>query len=504
MDNNTVLVLTTLLPFAFLLIGFLVFKMNALKISLYTLILEILIVFIVYKMPVDKVITASVWGNISVWSSFLVLYTGQLFGQSFRSTGLLKILLNTLGKVLPTKAGKAITLSSVIGGFVGAFNGFATYPVAIPGLVALGNDGQKAAVGYMVYFSWSVAFASLFIAATIANVASGVPIRELAQIMGVYTIPLVVVSVIGFFRISGFSLAVKENCILAGLVIVGNIAAIVVFTQIFSEYYILTLIGAAVFCWALLYAYSRISGCQETSSPEEISDTGAGSLLLTVRSFAPLVIGALVVVVWTIPAIAKIISGTQLKIALWGYSPIMINLLDSPGFYILVTACCCYLFATNSAVNAWQDFKIASKRSWPSLATLALGGAMVYLMVDTGQITLLAHSLSLWGKQVYGVLFSGVAFIVGMAFGQGVPADFMLSKMQVSAAKLLSLPLAVLVAVAAEVTMGLPNPLKPSLLRYTSTLANVKPEQEGEMFRMALPWQLLQLLILIIAVLWMI
>lgn len=176
-----------LLPFAVLLIGFLVFNMNALKLSVYTWLLEIIICLALYRMSPAKIIQASIWGNISIWSGFLVLYTGQIFGQSFRGTGLLQTLLTTLGKLLPTKAGKAITLSTVVGGYIGAFNGFATYPVTIPGLVELGISGTRAAVGYLVYFSWSIAFVSLFIAATIASSASGLPIADIAQVMGLLT-----------------------------------------------------------------------------------------------------------------------------------------------------------------------------------------------------------------------------------------------------------------------------------------------------------------------------
>lgn len=483
-----------LLPFAVLLIGFLVFKMSALKLSIYTWILEIIIVFILYRMSPAKIIQASIWGNISIWSGFLVLYTGQIFGQSFRSTGLLQTLLITLGKLLPTKAGKAITLSTVVGGYVGAFNGFATYPITIPGLVELGISGTRAAVGYLVYFSWSIAFVSLFIAATIASSASGLPVAEIAHVMGLLTIAAVPVSVIGFFEILGFELKIKENAILAILVCIGNIAGIVLFTQIFPSYYVLTLIASSTFCLLLLYFYrtrlpkDAFQGSADTSTAIERGNV--------YKAFAPLVVGAVIVVLWSTPIIAPIVNNFVFSVNLWGYAPTKINFFTSPGFYILVTAFTCYIFATKKS-NVWNDIKVASKRSSDSLLTLLVGGAMVYLMVDTGQIALLARSLTQWGANVYSILLSGVSFLAGMAFGQGIPADFMLSKMQVSAAKLLNVPLVVLVGIAALVTMGPANPLKPSLLRYTSSLANIKGK-DGEMFRMAIPWQVLQLIVIAI------
>ena len=113
MDNEFLQTIVALLPFVILLLGFLVFKMNALRLSLYVWLLEIFAVVVFFHMPVQKTLTASVWGNITIWNGFLVLWTGQIFGQCFRSTGALNMLLNTLDQVLPSKTGKAVTLCSM-------------------------------------------------------------------------------------------------------------------------------------------------------------------------------------------------------------------------------------------------------------------------------------------------------------------------------------------------------------------------------------------------------
>ena len=109
MDNEFLQTIVALLPFVILLLGFLVFKMNALRLSLYVWLLEIFAVVVFFHMPVQKTLTASVWGNITIWNGFLVLWTGQIFGQCFRSTGALNMLLNTLDQVLPSKTGKAVS-----------------------------------------------------------------------------------------------------------------------------------------------------------------------------------------------------------------------------------------------------------------------------------------------------------------------------------------------------------------------------------------------------------
>jgi hypothetical protein len=97
-----------LLPFAVLFSAFLIFKMDAFRASLSAWIAEFLLVLVFYRMPLLKSLEASVWGNLSMWTGFLVLYTGQIFGQAYRSTGLLEILLESIRSMLPSVTWKGI------------------------------------------------------------------------------------------------------------------------------------------------------------------------------------------------------------------------------------------------------------------------------------------------------------------------------------------------------------------------------------------------------------
>jgi L-lactate permease len=115
-------------------------------------------------------------------------------------------------------------------------------------------------------------------------------------------------------------------------------------------------------------------------------------------------------------------------------------------------------------------------------------------MVDSGQITLLGQLLAHGGKLVYASFYPSVAFLGGMAFGQGLPGDFLFSRMQVAIAPVLGIPLMVLVGIITVMTMGPPNALKPTQIAYTASLANVKG-RDGEIFRICLPWQILQLVV---------
>lgn len=485
-----------LLPFAVLLAGFLALGMGALKLSLYVWILEFFIVLFFYDMPASKALAASAWGNITIWNGFLVLWTGQIFGQCFRTTGALAVLLGTLDRILPTKAGKAVTLCSVVGGYLGAFNGFATYPVTIPGLVKQGVDGFRAAVGYLVYFSWSVAFVSLFIGATVASTVTKLPVADIAQTMGLLTIPLVFVSVYGFFKILGFSLRDRENRKIAGLTIAANVLAIVLFTQLFPSLYILTLIAAASLSFVALWLLGRT---YDRSAFGDMPEAFAPATVL--RAFLPLILGSVIVLLFTYP-LKSAVGQAAFRLSLWGYAPVAINLLNTPGTYILFTAMFCYVFAVQKSSSFLADLKAASKRSGASLATLLLGGAMVNLMLDTGQIALLAKELSQWGSQAYGLLLSGLGFLAGMAFGQGIPACAMFAKMQLSAAAHLARDPALLVGIAAMITMGPANPLKPSLLKFTSSLANIQG-RDSDMFNLAFRWQIAQLILIGILVCWL-
>ena len=190
--SDSIGVLGALLPFAVLFSAFLIFKMDALRASLFAWVVELVLALAFYRMPVLRSLEASAWGNLTMWTGFLVLYTGQIFGQAYRSTGLLEILLESIRSILPRhdQESRSIALVTLVSGFIGAFNGFATYPVTIPGLVEIGFDGVQATTSYLVYFSWTLPFNSLFIAPNISNAASHVPVVDIVRVAGLLTIPL--------------------------------------------------------------------------------------------------------------------------------------------------------------------------------------------------------------------------------------------------------------------------------------------------------------------------
>jgi lactate permease len=470
--------------------------MDALRASLFAWAVEFVLVLVFYRMPLLRTLEASAWGNLTMWTGFLVLYTGQIFGQVYRSTGLLEILLESIRSILPRhdQEGRSIVLVTLVSCFIGAFNGFATYPVTIPGLVEIGFDGVQATTSYLVYFSWTLPFNSLFIAPNISNAASHVPVVDIVRVAGLLTIPLVYISLLGFIKILGFRFFEWKSQVLFWVAGTGNVISIILFTQVWPAYYILMMIGGAVLSLAGFYVYGRFAKRKiYRNSPGNAQVGPSHSGLGLFRAYAPLIMGVILVIVTRIPDIGAWLEHFQFSVTAWGYNRIAINIFATAGFYIFVTALVCYLFRCKAA-NAAKDFVIASKRSGRSLATLCVGSATVYLMVDSGQISLLGRLLAHGGKLLYASLYPSVAFLGGMAFGQGLPGDFLFSRMQVTIAPVLGIPLMVLVGIITVMTMGPPNALKPTQIAYTASLANVKG-RDGEIFRICLPWQILQLIV---------
>jgi lactate permease len=422
--KTTVDVIVAFLPIAALFVGFLVFKLTAFKASFYAWILELVVVLAYYDQAPLKVIEASLWGIVTIWSGFLVLYTGQIFGQAYRSTGLLAILLESVESILPAhdKEAKALALVVVIGGFIGAFNGFAVYPVAIPGLVELGFDSVQAITSFLVYFGWTQPFVSLFIVPNISNAASHVPVVDIVRAAGVVAIPLVFVSLLGFVKLLGFHFFTGQTQFLFWSLGLSNTAALILFTQIWPEYGILTLISGAAISLAVLYVYGRVAkiaapiGVPAAATP--IVESPAYSSAMHFRAYAPLLLGVAIVLLTMVPSIKEALDHLSFKVGVWGYNAISINIFTSAGFFVFITALACYPFRLREA-NAAKDFYVGTLRSRSSLSTLAVGSALVYLLVDTGQIQLLARVLSNGGKLVYASLSPLMESLGGMAFGQG-------------------------------------------------------------------------------------
>jgi lactate permease len=353
---------------------------------------------------------------------------------------------------------------------------------------------------FLVYFGWTQPFVSLFIVPNISHVASHVPVVDIVRVAGLLAIPLVFVALLGFLKVLGFRFFTAKTQFLFWGIWLSNTVSIILFTQIWPAYGILMLIFGAALSLAVLYVFGRVTKRSEMAfAAASLSAATSPAVVLPerpaskqLRAYAPLCLGVMIVLFSMVPSVKHLLAELKFTVSFWGYSPISVNIFTSAGFFIFVTALVCYLFRQNP-VHVTKDVLLATRRSRHSLSTLAIGSALVYLLVDTGQMKLLSSVLVQGGKAIYASLSPFLEFLGGMAFGQGLPADFLLARMQIPVAPALGIPLAVLVGIVTVMSEGPPNALKPTQIAYTQALANLKGK-DGDIFRICLKWQLLQMI----------
>ncbi len=475
--------------------------------AILTCVVELIVVITYFHMPLLRSVEAGLWGNLTMWSVFLLLWSGQIFGQTFRATGLIPVLLDSFGSMSPSsdRQGRALTMVTLLSGFVGTFNLYAVYPVAIPALAELGFDGIQAAAGYLIYASWCIPFAALFIGAVIASTATSLPVSEIARASGLLTIPLVFVSVYGTYRILGFRFLERGSQTLFWIVSLSNIAGIVLFTQLWPQYHELTLMAGGIIALPLLALYGRSQKRKALLDPNPASSDSAPmiqaadrpprtyTLTMQIKAYVPLLFAIAYATVTHLPAAAKALSQFDFQVAAWGFSPVRMNLLTTPAVPLLVAILSCYAVRLKKA-SLLNDVVRGTRHGASSLSTLLFGSATVYLMVATGQIVFLGQVLARGGRATYEVLDAALIFLGGMTFGQGAPAIFLFSRMQMTSAAKLSLPLALLVGLVNLVAMGPTNAVKPALIRFAASLVDIKG-RDRDIFRIGLYWGFVQIVV---------
>lgn len=504
-------VLVALLPFVTLVAGFLLLRLSALMTSILTCAVQFLVVVTYYHLPVVKSIEAGLWGNLTMWSVFILLWSGQIFGQTFRATGLTPALLDSFSAVVPTRDRqvRALTMITLLSAFVGTFNLYAVYPVAIPALAELGFGGVASAAGYLIYASWCLPFAALFIGAVIASAATGLPVDRIASASGLLAIPLVFVSLIGTYRILGFRFSTRQSQTLFWMLCFSDVAGLVLFTQVWPHYHELTLMSGGVIALVLLFIYGRVSrGEGDAVTTHEVtresvaaplSEAAQYPLSMRIRAYIPLLIAIAYTALTRNTAVAHVLSASDFRVAAWGFSPVRINLLTTPAVPLIIAIISCYAVRLKKA-SLIQDVSRGTAHGASSLSTLLFGSATVYLMVSTGQIAFLGQVLARGGKTIYQVLDSALIFLGGMTFGQGAPAIFLFSRLQMSSAAKLGLPLVLLVGLVNLVAMGPTNAVKPALIRFAASLVNMKGEDRN-IFRIGLYWGIVQIIVTTLALL---
>ncbi len=496
---------TFALPVITLFISFLILKWDGLKGSIAAWIVEVIIVLIIY--PNTRIMESTIWANFDLWTAYAVLWTGFLFREMYKNTGLLDRLITVLDSVFNGTWGKSLTISGVVGGLIGAFNGFATYPITVTAIKEFGYEKWKSAAAYLVYFVWMLPFVSMWIGATVAQTGSHLPVIDMVTDIGILTIPLVVLSTYAFAKVLGIDFKKEHNMALMWLSMIGPIVSIIIFTILLPKLYMLTLIASAVLTFPILYLYSSKKNLRGASL-KGLSTMGK------LKPFGPIIIGIAVILLWSTSIMTRYLDHFNYTLKLWSFAPISINLLNNAGFFILVVALCSYIFIIKQKPapkqkgqkvvvvkpNPLRDIVHGSKTGVNTFLTIFFGSGLVGMIMSSGQLTAIKNLLVTLGTYGYGIVLPIFSWFSGVVFAQGLPADLLLSSMQVTVGSAIILPLALLVSIVVIAVMGIANPLKPSLIYYTSTMAGAPREDQHYIFSTALKWELFALVILIIEV----
>src|SRR5260370_16780920 len=122
----------------------------------------------------------------------------------------------------------------------------------------------------------------------------------------------------------------------------GNSIAIILFTQLWPAYYLLTLVAGAAISLGTIYLYGRLSVRQSVQSvvgaarPEVLRSSFPAHMRL--RAYAPLLLGIMIVLLTKLPSIAQALTHVEFGEDAWGYRRFTPNIFTSPAFFILLTS----------------------------------------------------------------------------------------------------------------------------------------------------------------------
>ena len=455
---------------------------------------------------------AALWGSVAVWPTLFVTFTAQIFGFCYRQTGLMRIMLDSIGSLFPKHEveGRAFALLSPISGVFANFEGRAAYPVIVPGLVELGYSPVQASAAALVFMTWVMPFASFMIGAIIANMATHVPIPVIAVAVGQFAIPQIFLCTYATFKILGFKFFTRESQAMYWVTTLPYVVAIFLFTEIRPQYYALGLIVGALLNIACLYLYGSLSkrrsgeGRRVGSQPipaslsaaanPAASATGELSWSLILRGWGPLFVGFAYAAFMFSSWGKDILSHLAFNVTAWGFKPVDVNLFNTPGMPILIGAFSAYLFRTQPA-NLIHDVGVGLHRGVSPMLTFMLGAAVMYLLVDTKQIDFLGSLLSSGGVNLFKLLDSALVVFGGTIFGSGTPTIFTFSTMQLPAVTKFGLPLTLLLGLVVVGGIGVTNACKPPNVRFVAALVGIKGGQDWEVFTIGMKWVVWQIVL---------
>jgi L-lactate permease len=507
METDTIIkIVLALVPFVSLFGGFLLFHWGSLKTVVITCVIEFIIAVVYYHGSPMQTAEAALWGSVAVWPTLLITFTAQIFGYCYRKTGLMRVMLDSISELLPRdEVGHACALLGPVAGVFSNFEARASYPVVVPGLVELGYNPVQASGAALVFLTWIMPFQGLMIGAIIANLATHVPIPNIATAVGQFAIPDIFLCTYATFHILGLKFFNRESQIFFWLTTLPYVLSIFAFTQIWPHFYALGLIAGAVLNIASLYIYgmlrrrgavvvgdlaagTRTAPATLSAAATPASAPASGPDWARIgRGWGPLLVGfayaAFMLSAWG----SSLLSHLSFTLSATGFKPVIVNVFNTPAMPVLIGALSAYLFRTERS-NMVSDIGHGLYRGISPMLTFVFGVGVMYLLVFTKQIDFLGSVMSSGGETLFKLVDAGLVVAGGTIFGSGTPTIFTFSTMQLPAISQFGLPLTLLLGMVVVGGIGVTNACKPPNLRFVANLVDVKSEQDWEIFSIGLKW----------------
>jgi len=495
--ETAIKLILAILPFISLFGGFLLFHWGSLKTVMVTCLLEFIVSVAFYKAAPLASAEAALWGNVAVWPTLAITFTAQIFGHCYRRTGLMRVMIDSMAAMLPrgTVGGRAFALLAPVAGVFSNFEARAAYPVVVPGLVELGYSPVQACGAALVFMTWIMPFQGLMIGAIIANLATHVPIPEIAVAVGQFAIPEIFLCTFATFRILGIPFLTRDSQTFFWMTTLPYVVAILAFTQLWPQFYALGLVVGALLNVICIYGYGA---WQKTRTPATVAanlsaaavpatDAAPMSWGLVLRGWGPLLVGFVYAGFMLSSFGGHLLSHLGFTVAAWGFKPVEVNLFNTPSMPVFIGALSAYLFATQKS-RMLRDLAEGLQRGFSPMLTFMFGVGVMYLLVFTKQIDFLGQMMSSGGETMFKLLDSGLVVFGGTIFGSGTPTIFTFSTMQQPAVSAFGLPLTLLLGMVVVGGIGVTNACKPPNLRFVANLVGVKGHEDWKIFTIGLKW----------------
>jgi len=508
--------LVAVLPLATVLVLLGVIRLKAHLAALIGLLVALVVAVVVYEMPVVQALSSAVQGAaFGLFPIMWIVVNALWIYRLTVRTGHFDVLRRSFGRVSDDPRIQALIIAFCFGALMEALAGFGA-PVAISAimLVALGFSPVKAAMVSLVANTAPVAFGAMATPVVTLAQVTGLPLDQVASIVGRQTpllalvVPLLLVIIVDGKR------GLRETWLPA---LVCGVAFGVV--QFLASNYVSAQL--ADICAALAGATALVAlPASRKPAHEEVRTsvlTGARTETLdkpdergeVVKAYLPY---GLIIVIFSlgqVPPIKKLLDSATwkfdwplLNVANSAGKPVSNNTFSLPflntgGTLVLIAGVLTAVLLKVTAGDAAREWLATAKELRFAILTVTGVLALAYVMNLSGQTTTIGNLIAGAGSAL--AFLSPVLGWFGVAVtGSDTSANALFGALQVTAANKTGLP-ADLLAAANSSGGVLGKMISPQNLTIACVAANL-PGEEGKLLRKVLPWSLGLLLVMCLIV----